>query len=562
MFSRTEPAAGIAAPPVAVAVPAARSSWRPALWFLVAALGAIAAIQYTNPRILGAWHGFVHSAIANRFDVLSFPPENPFFAGEPLPYYWFYQFAGYCVSLALGLDLLHTFQLFSTLSLGVFIVASAAIGRIYSRSKFAGPAIALLALAGINPLGPVIAAAKHVLRGVPVVEHRTGPIETVFVTDQTADNLMTHPLLPAMYMGADWRHGQNMVWFFDISSRAPALAMLMVLLYLMADSSGGRRRYTALIMASAVLTALSPVIGLSVAAALGVAAVAVVASGERLNFTPVALTAACVAGAILAAPTYYHMFSGLGGGSGMSLFGKGLAPLSVVAANALLIAPLAVAGARRIGAMAVIAPAVLFVVVVAVHLPEGNEHNLANAAYCLLAIPAGVALAAAPRRWAALALLAIVPVTAATLFAFATRPPMPLATSGRLLVRTPAGGDLQRFYEWARRATPRDSVFIADPQSPVKMSGNVSELPAFTGRTLFTDTPNYLTSPNREAALRAQWASQIVRGEAPTAGQRDYLARLRRPIYIVNYKPGNEDGMARLYGPPVFHRGMVSVYAW
>jgi hypothetical protein len=94
------------------------------------------------------------------------------------------------------------------------------------------------------------------------------------------------------------------------------------------------------------------------------------------------------------------------------------------------------------------------------------------------------------------------------------------------------------------------------------MSGNVSELPAFTGRTLFTDTPNYLTSPNRDAALRAQWASQIVRGEAPTAGQRDYLARLRRPIYIVNYKPGNEDGMARLYGPPVFHRGMVSVYAW
>ena len=68
-------------------------------------------------------------------------------------------------------------------------------------------------------------------------------------------------------------------------------------------------------------------------------------------------------------------------------------------------------------------------------------------------------------------------------------------------------GDLEQFYEWVRGETPRRHIRHR-PETPVKMSGNVSELPAFTARTLFTDTPNYLTTPNRDSAFRAQLASR------------------------------------------------------
>lgn len=42
-------------------------------------------VQLHNLRILASWHGFLHTAIANRFPGPFQVPENPFFAGESLP---------------------------------------------------------------------------------------------------------------------------------------------------------------------------------------------------------------------------------------------------------------------------------------------------------------------------------------------------------------------------------------------------------------------------------------------------------------------------------------------
>src|SRR5262249_39639522 len=60
-----------------------------------------------NPRLLPSWHGFLHTAIAARFPGEAFPPENPFFAGERLPYYWFYQWLTSVTARLIGADLLH-----------------------------------------------------------------------------------------------------------------------------------------------------------------------------------------------------------------------------------------------------------------------------------------------------------------------------------------------------------------------------------------------------------------------------------------------------------------------
>src|SRR3954466_4798093 len=87
---------------------------------MLAALGiclcAIGWLYYGNTRLWGSWHGFVHAGIASRFSDAAFPPENPFFAGERLPYYWAYHFVGYWLSRASRLDLLHTFHAISWIS--------------------------------------------------------------------------------------------------------------------------------------------------------------------------------------------------------------------------------------------------------------------------------------------------------------------------------------------------------------------------------------------------------------------------------------------------------------
>jgi len=285
---------------------------------------------------------------------------------------------------------------------------------------------------------------------------------------------------------------------------------------------------------------------------------------------PLRLSVAAGVGAALALPTCYHLF-GVGGG-GTTFHRSWLLHILVVAANFLILLPVALAGVRRAGyragihlAALAIAALLLLVLVMVVRLPEGNEHNLSNAAQCLLAVPAGALFAGAGKRAraAALLLVAFLPTTACTLLAFASRPPLPLSTDGGTLKRIGEPNGLEEFYDWVRRATSRESVFIIDPDSPVKMSGNVSEFPAFTARTLFTDMPGYLTTPNRDAPLRAQIAGQAVRGESLSREQRDYISRLQRPVYVVSYHAGDEtltSRLAALYGAPVFHGGIVAVF--
>jgi hypothetical protein len=507
-----------------------------------------------NPRLLGSWHGFLHSGIATSF-ARTFPPENPFFAGEPLPYYWFYHLTGYWLSQLLRLNLLLTFQVLSWLSLAILVTVAGTIGRRCFRSALAGVGIAYLALCGLNPLGPVIALAKNVTRGEALVEHWNAPVETAFVSNAQADRMMTQPLLGAMYLGSDWRQGMDLVWFFDIGSRAPALAGLMLLLYLMLKPTPTWNGVAAILGLSAVVTALNPLIGLSVAGAMGLSSIL------RRQGTMFLLSAACGLGAVLASPTYYQMFFRVSGGSGVSLR-YAIGPVIVVV-NFVALAVLAVWGARKAAnsslTVIALAGAVLLAMLCFVHLPEGNEHNLGNAAQCLLAVPAGALLAYVSKPRAALVFAMFAPVTAATLFAYANRPAMPIAFGASRIARAPAD-DLQRFYDWVQRETPRESVFISDPAAAVKMSGNASEFPAMTSRTLFTDLPNYLTTPNRDAALRAQLAGDATQGRELTGAQREYLQGLGRPVYVIASRSANRDRMATLYGRATFENSAAAAY--
>jgi hypothetical protein len=253
------------------------------------------------------------------------------------------------------------------------------------------------------------------------------------------------------------------------------------------------------------------------------------------------------------------MFFRLSGESGASLHRDLILPLAMASANFLLLLPLAL---RGVGLPAypskiTLTGIALILFTVFIHLPKGNEHSLSNAAQVLLAIPAGAALASIRRRPLALALCAaFLPMTAGTLIAFASRPPMPIATAAGQIHRLPPDGDLESLYDWTRRNTTPNAIFLTDTQNPVKMSGNTSEFPAFTSRTLFADAEN-LTEPYRDAGFRRQLETQATHGQPLTATQRAYLARFHRPLYLLTYEARD---LSALYGAPQFQHGIATVY--
>jgi len=551
-------------------------------WLLAAApVGVAAALTFGSTRTLVSWHGFVHAGIAAHFSGAQLPPENPFFAGEPLPYYWVHQAIAAGLSRALGIDLLHALEGLTLASLALLMFSALRIGARHLGSAAAGVLVGWLALAGLNPAGPAIAAAKAIRQGIPLVELVPEPVETVFVSNESADLFMTHPLLGALHISADWRRGQNLSWFLDNSSRGPALALLMPLAALFLARPRARTLAGCAALA-ALSAALNPLVGLAGAGALfgGACTLALaarvpvlrsaLASGDGAGL---AAGAAALAGALLAAPTYFQLFAAAAEPAAISAPSAIASKAASMAASFCVLAPLAAYGVVRapaalrakLGALAAGGFA-LALAVPPLGLTEGNEHNLANVAGVLLAAPAlGFAAGRGLSSRAAVALVALfLPTTLGTLASFAARPALPIASQDGVLVRTPEQDPLAQLYRWIRTETPRDAVFLVDPARPVKMATNVSELPAFTGRALFVDQPSYLTTPHAGFAARTQLAAALAAGEPADVEERAALAKLGRPVYLVSHAADDEvlvRALTALYGPPRFASGFAAVYA-
>jgi hypothetical protein len=341
------------------------------------------------------------------------------------------------------------------------------------------------------------------------------------------------------------------------------------------------------VAAGALLTALNPIVGLAACALLaGSFGLMWLLRRDpeyraRFKWVDFKHALALALGAVAAYPTYYQLL-GEGGATSLSEPGWLGLKLVVAAANFLLVLPLAVLGVRAVrgpqssGVHAVgLAGGLMLAMVPLIHLEKGNEHNLANAACVLLALPAVGWLVnrsdgsprdpASARKRLLVASLLLLPVTLGSWIAFNGRPPLPFEAKGGVLRRLPDTDPVARLYSWIEHETPARSIVVIDPADPVKMSGNVSELPAFAGRPIFIDQPSYMTTPYPDAPLRAEIAAKLVRGEALDKEQSAYLHALGRPLYLVLWhadRPGEIDRFSRSYGPPLFWQGPVAVFAW
>jgi hypothetical protein len=293
---------------------------------------------------------------------------------------------------------------------------------------------------------------------------------------------------------------------------------------------------------------------------------------------------AIVAGILLAAPTYYHLLLGPSAGRvDLVLFSMaGRRNLETIVVSAFLLIILAAVGAFRASRerrpfllTLLLAALALLAVNTAVLIPPGNESNFFHAAVVLLSVPAAGSIVRreadgqgtiSAGRAAGVALV-FLPTLLLLVAAYVQRPPVPLDFGSPRLTRVPPESSLALLYQWIQRETTSDAVFIVDPRLPrVAVSGNVSEFPVLAGRVMFTEHfQHYLVQPYPDARKRFDIAVRVVSGGEPDSGDRSYVSRLNRPVYVVSRRAGDagiSDRMRRLYGVPMFQHGDVAVFKW
>lgn len=551
----------------------------------VAALVSIVPIAYAHReslRTLISAHGLLHAAIAQRFAAVSvWPgrPENPFFAGEPLPYYWFFHYVGARLAGLMEIHPLHAFELLIFLALGVLWWTAALLGRRLYGGIAAGLAIGLLALAGTNPFGAAILLAKIGARGPAFLEDR-------------GDHFwgLLHPIFGAARLSDPFGlYGPLLNFYFNISSRPVALSLLLVMSCCLLAwlQSGDRRAWLGLMAGTAVCTAFSFLIGvvsvlalsggLLVAAAWTTFMAARDANADGHYGRTLKAIAALVLGALIALPTYYYFF--LGGNDQSVRLNVRFWVVQGIASSAFLLVALVCVGVRRATGIhrqfllaTMCAGFALLAGSAVIELPASNDCNLFHAAVFLLAIPAAgglLAVADGVKPWSGLAwaavMLIFLPTPGLVAYAYLHRPPIPLEITGQGLVRVPPDSSMAHLYDWIRTRTAPDAIFILDPRSLATPGGSIPEFPALTERFLFTGArKDYMVAPHGDAQLRYDIALRLL-GSAPAdEEQHAYLKRLGRPLYLVlSNAVAYHDARALegRYGSAVFRHGDVVVFA-
>lgn len=541
----------------------------------LACVAVILGIHRESPFTLVSAHGLLHSAIAERFLVAPwvFPPENPFFAGEPLVYYWALHALAAGLAKGLGIDVLRAIEVWVVLAAVALVGLAAGLGRsTHGRVGF-GLVVAFLVLAGAHAQAPLVLAWK-VLRvgGLP-------PDDGSYLWG------LVHPASQWMRLGDPYGQlGPLANFFLNTTSRPLALATLVGVLWALGAALRGKRKaWVGLLLGMVLLSLWSPIIAISGGLSL-IGAVVVVAVAQRLGVPRLpaeprlAVLPACLAllgGLALGFPSYAHLLGGAGG-EGNGLLGGGLRTALEHGFGALAsgwaLAGLAVLGwwrapeGRRAElAVYLVAAAPLLLATAGVVLPVGNFTNFFQAALVLLAVPAAGAIRARDgtlsRRGVVGLLLLFLPTLLLVLWTYTGRPPTEIGSRGGRLVQLE--GPRAVVYDWLRENSPVDAVVVIDPGPPTRASqGNTAELPALTGRTLWTErAQHYIVSSYPEVEERVDIARRLSAGLVLSADQQVRIAALERPVYVLVEAEARLGAAAR-WGAPVVESGQLALFRW
>jgi len=570
-----------------------RSSARFLPWLLSvgAILGLmllIVAIHRDSPRTLISFHGYLHAAIVERFLNAGspIPPENPFYAGKPLPYYWFFHFVAAQISRVTGWNVFFSLETVVLAGAALLGVACLLLGHRLFRRVATGLLMIYLVLAGTNPFGILLAGLKVLTQGTSRLKDDPGFLWNVV---HPVYNLVRFNDIGALY-------GPLINFFLNMTSRPLALGSLMLSLLCLQWTlpSPQLLPLVALALSVALTTAASPIVGLAAGGVLGglllLFAVLPLRFLNRLT-GPIRgirrsyLTAlsAIAAGLVIALPTYLHLITGASDNQPhfYLLSIEGLKHLVTLGLSVSVLLLLAVIGYiksseenRGFFRLLILGSLALLVGDAAIQLPSLNQSNLFHSAVVFLAIPAAGSVITSARRFSSednqvnlratiVLVLLFLPTSAAVVSAYLSRPSLPVSFDQVLPQRQPADSSLAQLYDWIRKSTPADAVFVLDPGHRVATNGNVLELPAMTNRTIFTEVPGHYMAPYPDAGRRFEIARRLTSGSAISPADREYLAQLRRPIYVLATEEVHAETGRRLErqsGLPVFHAGNIVVF--
>ncbi|PWT80394.1 MAG: hypothetical protein C5B44_05355 [Acidobacteria bacterium] len=542
-------------------------------------------VHCNSPRTLISFHGLLHAGIAEEFlksSGTTLPPENPFFAGHPVAYYWFFHFISAQLTRATGLNIFYSMELLIVLSTALLSFTAVFLGRKLYQSTLAGVLIGYLILAGTNPLGWV-----HLIYTVV----RSGPA----VLKDSPDHLwgVVHPIYSLIrYADIGGIYGPLLNFFLNITSRPVALAGLLLAVFCLEWQLRSRRPWASvtLAFAFALTTAFNPIFGIAVGGVLLFSLVGFYLL-NRVLFKPTELDLrlrtifsaglSILAGIAIPLPTYYHLLLGHSANHPeIALFSlDGLRHVVAVVMSIFILSMLALIGIfrakqeRRMLLLVLTTSAcLLFAVDMIITLPAGNQSNFFHAAVVLLAVPAAGSISRihSNRRrskvhsWLVAGIfLVFLPTTALLVSSYLNRPAIAVSFDSAIPQRLPENSELSQLYKWARTETDPKAVFILDPREPEVICGNTVEFPAMTNRAIFTERRNhYISDVYPDSKLRYDMTIRLVSGESLSQIDREYLTQLRRPIYLVVEKPTSATGrMQSVYGQPVFQSGSIEVFS-
>jgi hypothetical protein len=516
---------------------------RAALPILLVAVPIVAALPLAAEWWRVRSDAWFHAAFAIEVRDFGVPPQDPFFAGLPLRYFWMFHAMLSALSALSGASPFPFFWLVNAQALVAFVLGVHLLSAAFRRDAISNRLAVLMTLLGLNALFwaflPLKAAAAF-------LGTSTGAGELARIFNQFPIDLMRwiHFLSPL-----DGAQPFFLSKFFVGSAFSVGLALAPLCLLLAVRAlrrpSGGEATLGGVAVAG--LWAYHPDIGVFLGAAAGGAAVWLVARArgeERARVVgalgPLALAA--VAATLVFAP----YLTGIGGGAatGSPAFlapsARRAAAIAASGAAILALAPFALGDlSRRAG------PAGLFLLAtglllaglaLVVRLPGSvNAQTMDKNPYFValgLAIPAGWALAdltrgipSAGRRRAAIAWTAgglLLPANLAMLFGYLFLPrraEVPLAE--------------RELTAWVRSATPRDAVFLEsrgiEPHARMR-------LPVLAPRRVFAGADHLASEwhyPAVEVARRVAIEESLSTGAAPRAIA--HLAALGAPLYLVRF---------------------------
>jgi len=526
----------------------------------------MAALLLGNRWLVPHSDGWFHAAVTLQLSTQRtghpLPPENPFFAGLRLLYFWGYH--AWATLWLAAAPRLSVWAPLVTLNLtGAFavILGVCLLARRLGAGARGMQAAALVATCGYAPFGWMWI----------VVHAFTGQVTGLAELHRELALGAARP----MQVMSTWTLHASMAFFGDkflvITPFAPGLAQFSLLLLVMLDfiARPGPRESVALGLVVAAALFTHSVVGWSAALMAGVwwwwalwrarrgqATLAAV----LLRLPAVFLAVVLILSPYLAATTLGNQ---RGGAPGFSRLGLGTWLLS-----GMLVVPLGLTRLWNERTRSDAAPHLLVFALalsaagLAIVMPGNNQSKFFNLLFLVLAPPAGLALADGYRRASAggrrllVAVLgaALAPTVLVALWAFATErgqfgEPWEHARAGEL--------DGMR---WVASHTPADAILV-DRRFSTDLPVRAGRSVASGGERWEEGVPGAFYAPSALAARRRMTNELGALGEA-SPGTRALIRSLARPVFVTVRRRWDEDGPAGEWDRAILsaHPGYALVY--